>query len=113
LAALAFLTAWTGLSIAWAPLSQVATASFVRMLLYLGALIAAAALLRERDVRRAGEPARAGGALIVVGYGLAGRFLPDVLQLSASATADGRLEQPITYWNPEGALAAVGLGLCA
>lgn len=113
LGGLALLTAWTGLSITWAPLSQPATASFVRMLMYLGVLIAATALLRDRGLRRVVEPALAGGALIVIGYGLAGRFLPAIVEQTASATADGRLEQPITYWNAEGALAAFGLVLCA
>jgi hypothetical protein len=110
---LAFITIWTGVSLAWAPLSQPATASLARLLLYLGALIAAAALLRGRDARRAVEPALALGALIVIGYGLSGRLLPGLIHLSQSLTADGRLEQPITYWNAEGALAAIGFVLCA
>lgn len=111
--ALAFIAVWTGISLAWAPLSQPATASLVRLLLYVGALIAAAALLRERSARRAVEPALALGALVVIGYGLSGRLLPGLVHLSQSLTADGRLEQPITYWNAEGALAAMGFVLCA
>jgi O-antigen ligase/polysaccharide polymerase Wzy-like membrane protein len=111
--ALALLAIWTGASIAWAPLSQQATASLVRTLLYLGALIAAAALLRSAGTRRAVEPALAAGALVVIGYGLSERLLPGVIELNRSLTADGRLEQPITYWNAEGALAAMGFVLCA
>ena len=62
---------------------------------------------------RAVEPALAAGATIVIGYGLAGRLLPGVVELARSRSAGGRLEQPITYWNAEGALAAIGLVLCA
>ena len=49
----------------------------------------------------------------MIGYGLAGRLLPEVIELNQSVRALGRLEQPITYWNAEGALAAIGLVLCA
>jgi hypothetical protein len=113
MAGLALLAAWTAISLSWAPLSQPATQSLVRLLLYLGALIAAAALLRLRPVTAAVEPALALGSVVVIGYGLSGRLLPGLIHLTESATAFGRLEQPITYWNAEGALAAIGFVLCA
>ena len=69
--------------------------------------------LRTRAALRAVEPALAAGATLVIGYGLAGRLLPGIVELARSASAGGRLEQPITYWNAEGALAAIGLVLCA
>lgn len=109
---LAFLAAWTAASLSWAPLATAATDSLQRLLLYLGALVAAIGLLRLRQVAWALEPALAAGILVVIGYGLAGRILPGVIELSRSAGAFGRLEQPITYWNGEGALAAIGLVLC-
>ena len=59
------------------------------------------------------EPALAAGALVVIGYGLSGRLLPGIVHLHATARAGGRLEQPLTYWNATGALAAIGLVLCA
>ena len=49
----------------------------------------------------------------MIGYGLAGRLLPDLVELARSRSAGGRLEQPITYWNGVGAVAAMGLVLCA
>jgi hypothetical protein len=113
LAGLALIAAWTGISISWAPLSEPATDSLVRLLLYLGALVAAVGLLRDRLALRSVEPALALGTLVVIGYGLAGRLLPELIALNQSARALGRLEQPITYWNAEGALAALGLVLCA
>ena len=113
LAGLALLTIWTAASVSWAPLSDPATDSAVRLVLYLGAFVAAAALLRDELAARAVEPALAAGALVVIGYGLSERLLPGVVDLAESAKAFGRLEQPITYWNAEGALAAIGLVLCA
>jgi hypothetical protein len=113
LAGLVLLCAWGGFSLLWAPLAGRATDDVVRLFLYVGALVAAAALLRGEARLSTVEPALALGALVVIGYGLAGRLLPGVLDLHASARADGRLEQPLTYWNSEGLLAAMGLVLCA
>jgi hypothetical protein len=110
---LAFLAVWSALSLTWAPISSAATDNVQRLLLYLGVLIAAISLLRIPRVARALEPALATGVVIVIGYGLAGRLLPGLIGVSSSAGALGRLEQPITYWNAEGALAAMGLVLCA
>ena len=110
-AALAALWGWTALSIGWAPLSDAAVADAQRLALYTGALLAAFLLLGP--VARAVEPALAAGSLVVIGYGLAGRLLPGVIEQSASRTAFGRLEQPLTYWNATGALAALGLVLAA
>ena len=86
-----------------------------RLLLYTGALLAAVALLRQPLAARAAEPVLALGALVVIGYGLSGRLVPGVIDLISDRSfgAGGRLEQPITYWNAEGLLAAMGLLLCA
>ena len=111
LAGLALLCAWVGLSIAWAPLAGRAQDDFQRDLLYLGYFLAAVGLLRAAWVRRWLEPLLALGVLVVVGYGLSERLVPSLVTLARSQTADGRLEQPLTYWNALGALAAVGLVL--
>ena len=113
LAGLALLTAWSALSIAWAPLGGPALHQVQRLVLYLGALLLAYGGLRSRRALRAAEPALAAGATIVIVYGLAGRLLPGIIELSRSRRAGGRLEQPLTYWNGEGALAAIGFVLCA
>jgi hypothetical protein len=113
LAGLVLLTAWTALSVTWAPLAGPATQSVVRLLLYTGALLLAVGVLSAPRTIRAVEPALAAGMTMVIGYGLAGRLLPAIVQLAHSRGAGGRLEQPITYWNAEGALAAMGLVLCA
>jgi hypothetical protein len=113
LAGLAAFWAWTTLSIAWAPLGGAAWDDSQRGLLYLAALVAAAAFLGPGTLRRAVEPALAGGCLLVVCYGLSERLLPGLFELERSASAGGRLEQPLTYWNAMGALAATGVVLCA
>ncbi len=113
IAGLVALGAWTAASFAWAPLAGAVQDDLEITVLYLGALLAAAALVRGAGAGRAVEPALAAGAVIVIGYGLAERFLPGLLHYARSFTAGGRLEQPLTYWNAEGALAAIGLVLCA
>lgn len=112
LGGLAGLVGWTALSISWSPLRGAAVDDVERLLLYLGALIAGMALLRAPHPARALEPALALGALVVVVYGLSERLLPGLLRLDRSFTAAGRLEQPLTYWNGMGVLAAIGLLLC-
>lgn len=111
LAGLAGLAAWTLLSMLWAPVVANAYGAGQICVLYLGVLLAATMVLR--GVQRLVEPALAGGALIVIGYGLSERMLPGVLHFARSVSAEGRLEQPLTYWNAMGELAALGLVLCA
>jgi O-antigen ligase len=112
-AGLALMTVWSALSLTWAPIAGAALDSIQRLVLYLGALLAAIGLLRNRRVARGLEPALALGATVVIAEGLSGRLLPGVITLERSFRAGTRLDQPITYWNAEGALAAVGLVLCA
>jgi O-Antigen ligase len=108
---LILLAAWTLLSIVWAPLAGNAYYAGQIVVLYVGALLAAAMVLRGRAVRLV-EPALAAGALIVIGYGLSERLLPGLLHFASSPSAEGRLEQPLTYWNATGELAALGFVLC-
>jgi hypothetical protein len=113
LGGLGLLTLWTGLSIDRAPLADTAWAALERDGLYLTALVVAIAVLRHPAVRRLAEPLLAAGALVVVGYGLLGRLVPDVVHVTSSVSAGGRLDQPLTYWNAMGALAGIGVVLCA
>jgi O-antigen ligase len=113
LGGLGALALWSAVSISWAPLGGPAAESVQRLVVYTGALMLGIGALGSPRAQRAVEPALAGGALVVIGYGLSGRLLPGLVELSQSARAGGRLEQPITYWNAEGALAATALVLCA
>jgi O-antigen ligase/polysaccharide polymerase Wzy-like membrane protein len=111
LVALAALAAWTLLSLTWAPVAGTAYHDGQRVVLYAGTLLAAVVLLRTRGAQRAVEPALAAGTLIVIGYGLSERLLPGVLHFTRSVSAEGRLEQPLTYWNAMGEVAALGFVL--
>jgi O-Antigen ligase len=68
--------------------------------------------LRPARIRPLVEPLLAGGAFVVIAYGLSERLLPGLITLERSGAAGGRLQQPLTYWNAVGALAAIGAVLC-
>ena len=113
LGGLALLAAWTLLSITWAPIAGSAYHAGQLVMLYVGVLLAATLLLRTPAALRIVEPLLAAGALVVTGYGILGRLLPGMLHFARSVSAQGRLEQPLTYWNAMGELAALGFVLCA
>jgi O-antigen ligase len=100
------------LSMLWAPVASDAYQASQIVVLYLGTLLASALLFDQASASLI-EPVLAAGTTIVIGYGLAGRLLPGLLHYARSASANGRLEQPLTYWNAMGELAALGLVLCA
>jgi hypothetical protein len=112
LGGLALLAAWTLLSLLWAPIAGNAYQAGQITLLYLGALLGSAMLFRGGAVRLV-DPLLATGTLVVIGYGISARLLPGLLHFSRSLSAEGRLEQPLTYWNAMGEVAAIGLVLCA
>lgn len=119
LAALAGLTAWTGLSATWAPDPSEAVIAFERSLFYFAFF--ALALMAAGS----GRPARLvvwaafGVACVVVGGGLLSRLFPELISegVLTSRIQDFRLSYPLTYWNAFGAAAALGavlgLGLAA
>ena len=113
LGGLGLLGAWTLASMAWAPAAGEAYHAGQLVLLYAGALLAATLLLREARALRMLEPALVAGVVIVIGYGLSERLVPGILHFARSLTSQGRLEQPLTYWNATGELAALGLVLAA
>jgi hypothetical protein len=112
-AGLALLATWTLISIVWAPVQNDAYQAGQIAVLYVGGLLASSLVLRGRAVVAAAELALAGGTLVVIGYGIAGRLLPGILHYAVVPAAEGRLNQPLTYWNALGELAAVGLVLLA
>ena len=112
LAGLAALCAWTAISLLWTPIAGATADDLQRLLLFVAYFGACTLLFRALWVERVLEPALAAGTLVVTGYALSERLVPDLVELSHSVTAGGRLEQPLTYWNASGALAAIGLVLC-
>lgn len=108
---LALLLALTLASLAWAPLHAVAYADAQRVALYLGALVAGVVLLRAAP--GLAVPALAAGAFAIVLAGLSERLIPWAVTLERTAAAGGRLAAPLGYWNAMGAVAAIGLVVCA
>src|SRR5690349_3430459 len=113
LAGLAGLTAWTGLSLLWAPVSGPAVDGLQRGLLYLGVLTAAVPLLRAARASRVTEPALLACRAIVAAYALSERLVPGIGPFQVSLAAGDRLNQPLTYWNALGAWCGIGLVLAA
>jgi hypothetical protein len=113
LAGIGGLALWSLISATWAPIAGNAWGAGEIVVLYAGALLASLAVFRGRAARRAAEPVLALGVAVVIGYGMSERLLPGLLHFAASSTAEGRLEQPLTYWNAMGSLAAIGLILGA
>jgi O-Antigen ligase len=111
LAGLALLTVWTAASLTWTEVPGRAQGDLQRLCLYLGFFFAATVLLRGAVVRRWLEPALVLGTFVVIGYALSERLLPHVFEFARSESAAGRLEQPISYWNALGLLAAIGFVL--
>lgn len=105
------LATWTAVSVAWAPQHEAAAEDVWRVALYAAFLPLAVTALRAGGPARAVEPALVLLATVVVGYGLLAKA--GAIGATASAGADGRLDQPLSYWNAMGALAAAGLVLAA
>lgn len=112
-ASLIVFAGWVWLSGTWSPLPARARVDAERAALYALVLAGGTCLWRARDAARLVEPAVAAGTVLVSAYGLAGRLLPGIVDQNPSASAGGRLDQPLTYWNAQGALAALGFVLCA
>jgi hypothetical protein len=113
LAGIVLLSGWAALSLMWAPLGTPALADVQRLALYSAVVIAAAAWLDRGRLSSGVEAGLLLGIVAGVGYGMLERFLPGVIDLETSPSAFGRLEQPVTYWNGMGLLAAMGLVLSA
>jgi hypothetical protein len=110
LAGLLGLAVWTTVAVAWSPLRDPALADASTVWLYAGFLVLATALLRGATARVA-EPAVALGALVVTGYAVATRLLPGLVPSARSFRAGARLDQPLTYWNALGLVAAIAIVL--
>jgi len=106
LMALAGLLGWTLASLAWAPIAGRVEDDAQRAALYLGLLALAIVGLRPAAARAWFEPVLLAGLVSICAVGLSERLLPELVQLSRSQTAAGRLEQPLTYWNAMGLVAA-------
>jgi len=107
-AALGFYATWILLSASWSNAPGRALLEFNRTLLYGFAFLACATF--------SWTPARLAWAVralvlaifVVCLVGWASRVAPDVVSLDAGSVRD-RLAQPLTYWNTQGLIAALGI----
>jgi hypothetical protein len=101
------LLAWTLASNLWTAFPTETMAESERMVVYVGAALAAVVAARRRSIT-----ALVGGTwaaiTIVCGYALLTRLFPESLRLTDSLAGD-RLAAPIGYWNGLGIFAAMGL----
>ncbi|MFZ1154553.1 MAG: O-antigen ligase family protein [Solirubrobacteraceae bacterium] len=106
-------TALTGLSVVWSVAPDASWQDAGRMLAYSGVLAAAVSLAW---IRPGGWRALLGGivlaAVVVCGYALLTKVLPNQLNASVEANFYARLKEPYGYWNAIGLTAAMGVIGC-
>lgn len=101
---------WVLLSAYWSESAWRALAEFDRVLLYLAALFLFASLPRSPDRTATALRALMLAIAIVSAAGLVTRVLPEVWSIGLDIQGE-RLSYPLTYWNAQGLLAALGLVL--
>jgi tetratricopeptide (TPR) repeat protein len=101
------LLAWTLASNIWTAFPTETMAESERMVVYVGAALAAVVAARRRSI-----PALVGGTwaaiTLVCGYGLLTRLFPERLGVTDTLAGD-RLAAPIGYWNGLAMFASMGL----
>jgi len=106
--ALAAYAAWTLASASWSDAPGRALLEFNRTLLYLLAFVLCATLAWSRQRLAVAVRALVLAIYVVCATGWATRVLPDVFEVDPGAAPD-RLAYPLTYWNAQGLLAALGV----
>lgn len=109
--------AWTALSSTWSLSSELSLNELSRVGCYLGVLLLAVAIHRDREgAVRHTVNALAAAVVLVAGLALASRLRPGLFSAAQQTSsflpgAQGRLGWPLNYWNALGALVALGLPL--
>lgn len=109
--ALALLAGWMLLSQTWSHAPGRALYEFDRTLLYVFATALAGLAAGIPAVRRAMPRAVATTAVVACAGGLITRLLPELWPI-ADTIEFTRLSYPLTYWNAQGTLAALGVLAC-
>ena len=105
---MAAFTGWTALSASWSPALGDAVNDADRVVFYAAAFALAVVVMRAPAVRRVAPDAVLWGIVVVALYALAGRLLPDLVEVERASVAGDRLDQPLTYWNAMGILTGLG-----
>ncbi|HWM64120.1 MAG TPA: O-antigen ligase family protein [Solirubrobacterales bacterium] len=109
--AIVCLALWSALSSFWSGSAELSVIEADRVLVYLGFFLAAL-LITQTDLRRQRFAEGVAIAVTIVALlGLASRLLPDVLQVANSLGSGPRLRYPLGYWNANGAMFGIAVGL--
>src|SRR6185503_14530510 len=116
--ALAGFAAWTGLSATWSLAPDSAIEAMQRGLLHAGMFALGLVAVGSGRYARHVVWGVLGAIVVVCGAGLLARLAPDLVSADPPPPISGfRLQDPVSYWNAFGALAATGtilaLGLAA
>jgi hypothetical protein len=108
---------WTALGATWSPSTDLSLQSLSLVAGYLGVLLLALGIHRDREQAvRHTLTAIASAGVVVAGFALASRLRPDLFAAAHVTSAflpgtQGRIAWPLNYWNALGALIALVLPL--
>ena len=106
--AMAGLAGWTALSTQWSRALGDAVNDADRLALYAAAFALAVIAMRVARLRAVAPDVLLWGVVVVAVYALAGRLLPDLVEVAREGRAGDRLHQPLTYWNAMGIFTGFG-----
>jgi O-antigen ligase len=105
------LALFSALSSFWSGSAELSVVEGDRALAYLGIFVAAFLIALTDQRRQRFAEGIAIGIAIVALLGLASRLLPDLVQVANSLGSGPRLRYPLGYWNANGAIFGIGVGL--
>ena len=106
---MAGLAGWTALSTQWSRALGDAVNDADRVVFYAAAFALAVVALRVARLRALAPDVLLWGVVVVALYALAGRWLPEVVEVTPEDLAGDRLHQPLGYWNAMGIFAGFGV----
>ncbi len=99
------------LSSSWSGSAELSVVEADRVLVYLGIFLAAFLIAQTNERRQRFAEGLAIAVTLVALLGLVGRLLPDVLQAANSLGSGPRMRYPLGYWNANGAMFGIAIGL--
>jgi O-antigen ligase len=102
---------WSAISSLWSGSIELSVIEADRVLVYLGIFLAAFLIAQTDQRRKRFAEGIAIGLALVALIGVAGRLLPDVIQVSNALGAGARMRYPLGYWNANGLVFAIAAAL--
>jgi hypothetical protein len=110
-ASIAGLALWSALSSFWSGSVELSAIEADRELVYLGLFLAAFLIVQTEERRQRFAEGLTIAIVLVALLGLGSRLLPHVLEVGESLGSGPRLRYPLGYWNANGAMFGIGVGL--